>query len=219
MNFKLAPFLIFISFRALSSRTRRPDRAVYVVRAKHRSQTTPPSSSTVSRAPPTSQIKKSDKLKSTSADESQSTPSFDDMCDLNLDNKLDRAVTDRPRELEKTSDCDLTNLSNCNQQELDRHETTSEKNHKNLDNLSSIGEKVSTIESACVTTIDKVDKDEKELIRASQEINRSNRKLIKQTFNSNVLEIEAKGGGAVTGSEAEVKHEVQEDDDWETLQV
>lgn len=36
---------------------------------------------------------------------------------------------------------------------------------------------------------EKIDKDEKELRRASQEINRSNRRIIKQSFESNVLEI------------------------------
>lgn len=37
---------------------------------------------------------------------------------------------------------------------------------------------------------EKVDRDEKELRRASQEINRSNRRIMKQTFNSDVLEID-----------------------------
>uniref|UniRef100_A0A1I8JUF0 R3H domain-containing protein n=2 Tax=Anopheles funestus TaxID=62324 RepID=A0A1I8JUF0_ANOFN len=36
---------------------------------------------------------------------------------------------------------------------------------------------------------EKIDRDEKELRRASQEINRSNRRIMKQTFNSDVLEI------------------------------
>lgn len=78
--------------------------------------------------------------------------------------------------------------------------------------------KVLTIESAGgidIATVDKDDKDEKELIKASQEINRSNRKLIKQTFNSNVLEIEAAGGVA----EEKVKDEAvnKNEDDWDTL--
>uniref|UniRef100_A0A1Y9G886 Uncharacterized protein n=3 Tax=Anopheles albimanus TaxID=7167 RepID=A0A1Y9G886_ANOAL len=37
---------------------------------------------------------------------------------------------------------------------------------------------------------EKIDRDEKELRRASQEINRSNRRIMKQTFNSDVLQIE-----------------------------
>jgi uncharacterized membrane protein YdbT with pleckstrin-like domain len=62
---------------------------------------------------------------------------------------------------------------------------------------------------------DKIDKDEKEMMKASQEINRSNRKLIKQTFNSNVLEIETASGG----SEEEKKDQAvsKDDDDWDNL--
>lgn len=77
--------------------------------------------------------------------------------------------------------------------------------------------KVLTIENAGGlenASADKDDKDEKELIKASQEINRSNRKLIKQTFNSNVLEIEAAGGSAV---EQNGDEQPEEEDDWDTL--
>lgn len=64
--------------------------------------------------------------------------------------------------------------------------------------------------------IDKDDKDEKELMKASQEINRSNRKLIKQSFNSNVLEIET--GSASEGKKDEaVNNNEDGDDDWDTL--
>lgn len=78
--------------------------------------------------------------------------------------------------------------------------------------------KVLTIESAGgidLATVDKDDKDEKELIKASQEINRSNRKLIKQTFNSNVLEIEAAEG--VAEKQEEDKAVNKDEDDWDTL--
>lgn len=78
--------------------------------------------------------------------------------------------------------------------------------------------KVMTIESAGgmeAAAIDKDDKDEKELMKASQEINRSNRKLIKQTFNSNVLEIEAAGGALE--EKVEVKAVNKDEDDWDTL--
>lgn len=80
--------------------------------------------------------------------------------------------------------------------------------------------KVMTIESAGgiqVPHIDKIDKEENELIKASQEINRSNRKLIKQTFNSNVLEIEAAGGS--TENKTEEKAVNPDEDDWDTLWV
>lgn len=64
--------------------------------------------------------------------------------------------------------------------------------------------------------IDKDDKDEKELMKASQEINRSNRKLIKQSFNSNVLEIET--GSASEGKKDEAVNKNEDgDDDWDTL--
>jgi hypothetical protein len=70
--------------------------------------------------------------------------------------------------------------------------------------------------SACAEApADKVDKDEKELIKASQEINRSNRKLIKQSFNSNVLEIETSEGAASKVDKNDKT--VNEDDDWDTL--
>lgn len=78
--------------------------------------------------------------------------------------------------------------------------------------------KVLTIESAGgidVAATDKLDKDEKELMKASQEINRSNRKLIKQTFNSNVLEIEAAGGSTAPKAAEAVSKD--EDEDWDTL--
>lgn len=60
--------------------------------------------------------------------------------------------------------------------------------------------------------IDKDDKDEKELMKASQEINRSNRKLIKQSFNSNVLEIASEGKKVEA-----VNNNEDGDDDWDTL--
>uniref|UniRef100_A0ABK8FB16 Uncharacterized protein n=2 Tax=Anopheles gambiae TaxID=7165 RepID=A0ABK8FB16_ANOGA len=86
---------------------------------------------------------------------------------------------------------------------------------------------------------EKIDRDEKELRRASQEINRSNRRIMKQTFNSDVLEIgeptpvptaptkmglgklakdasvpngtSAPKGGSVASTEEE------EEDDWESM--
>jgi hypothetical protein len=75
-----------------------------------------------------------------------------------------------------------------------------------------------TIESAggIDKTAEKIDKDEKELIKASQEINRSNRKLIKQTFNSNVLEIEASNDDKVDEND-EKKAVNKDEDDWDTL--
>lgn len=79
------------------------------------------------------------------------------------------------------------------------------------------------------TATEKIDKDEKELRKASQEINRSNRRIIKQTFASNVLEIAEQQpdlGHAVDEKEKENGHvaaptdarEVNpEEDDWESM--
>lgn len=72
---------------------------------------------------------------------------------------------------------------------------------------------------------EKIDKDERELRKASQEINRSNRRIIKQTFASNVLEIaeqqqDASSGGKENGHVAPAtdSREVNpEEDDWETM--
>lgn len=211
----------------MSSRNRRPDRAVYVPRAK-RSQTTPPASSSGSHAPSKSLNRKSDKSKSKSIDENHSTSnSSEDACDTSEVSitKLISAVTcERLVGSEPNSDVELLNGIVCHQQLTVEEASTDEKNKKNLNNLSTMSEqaKVLTIESAGGiddATVDKVDKDEKELIKASQEINRSNRKLIKQTFNSNVLEIEAAGGSIINDKQEETKavSKDDDDDDWDTL--
>ena len=211
----------FYYFRALSSRTRRPDRAVYVPRAK-RSQTTPPASSSGTNVSPKSLTRKSDKSKSKSIDENHSTSNSEDACDsseVSNNQPFNAAVTcDRLADSEDFSNCDWIDPND--QQLTVSEESTNEKNQKNLSNLSTMSEqtKVLTIENAGgidVTTVDKDDKDELELIKASQEINRSNRKLIKQTFNSNVLEIEA--AGAVTEEKVEDKAVNKDEDDWDTL--
>lgn len=71
---------------------------------------------------------------------------------------------------------------------------------------------------------DKIDKDEKELRRASLEINRSNRRIIKQTFPSDVLEI-AEQEPVVPSEKANGQTKQQdperlvnpEEDDWESM--
>jgi len=206
--------------RALSSRTRRPDRAVYVPRAK-RSQTTPPSSSTGNHVSPKSHNRKSDKSKSKSIDENHSTSNSEDADSSEVSINppfLDVAVNSERLDSAKFSDCDL--IKQNDQQVIHSRESTNEKNQKNLNNLSTMSEqtKVLTIESAGgidLATVDKDDKDEKELIKASQEINRSNRKLIKQTFNSNVLEIEAAEGVAERKEEDNAVN--KDEDDWDAL--
>lgn len=206
----------FSHFSALTSRTRRPDRAVYIPRAK-RSQTTPPASSSSDLAPVKSHNRKSDKIKAKSIDENHSTSPSEDACEPSSLPRFDGTVTcDRNLDSEATANCDLPNQT---ARRTNSEVSNNEKNQKNLHNLSTMSEQAKnlTIESAggIDKTTDKVDKDEKELIKASQEINRSNRKLIKQTFNSNVLEIEAAGGSVGEVTEATAVNE--DDDDWDTL--
>lgn len=199
--------LLLVSSRTLNSRTRRPDRAVYVPRAK-RSQTTPPTSTTTQSSPNKSHNRKSKNSKSKSIDEAHSTSnSSEDAFDLAEEELINGAVT-------CDKNCDLIKQID---REISNEKSTNEKNQKNLNNLNTMSDaaKVLTIESAAGINDAKVDKDEKELIKASQEINRSNRKLIKQTFNSNVLEIEAAGGS--TEPKTEDKAVNKDDDDWDTL--
>lgn len=117
-----------------------------------------------------------------------------------------------------------TNLKSCDQSSNHSCEEspTDTKNQKNFQNLCTMSQNQAgtdlLIESSACAEVpaDKVDKDEKELIKASQEINRSNRKLIKQSFNSNVLEIESTEGAA-SKVEKNIEAVNQDDDDWDTL--
>lgn len=194
-------------------------------RAK-RSQTTPPASTLSSDqiSPKSQSSKKSTKTKSKSIDENHSTSNSEesnDPIEVAINQSLNGSVTcESLNESKATIDCDLFNGINCHQELVSGEAPADEKNQKNLSNLSTMNEqaKVLTIESAGGMNgaeADKVDKDEKELMKASQEMNRSNRKLIKQTFNSNVLEIEAAGGG--TEVKTEEKAVSKDDDDWDTL--
>lgn len=201
-------------FRASLSRTRRPDRAVYVPRAK-RSQTLPPSSS--SSVSSKSHHKKSEKSKSKSIDENQlPTLNSDDCQSTN-----EPVITSCDR-LGFDSDSQTKNWQQ-NSSNLVVEQAafvTSDKNLKNLNNTSTMSDqqtKSLTIESAggISNSTDKEDGDEKELIKASQEMNRSNRKLIKQTFKSDVLEIEmaCEAEDQPNGNDDANK----EEDDWDSL--
>lgn len=153
--------------------------------------------------------------KSKSIDEHQlPTANIDESFELS-DSSNGAVITSCDRlQLEKPlRSCDLID-QNHHQIVLNTDPSKDEKNQKNL-NINTMNEqepKALTIKSAGGIAIvtDKDDKDEKELIKASQEINRSNRKLIKQTFNSDVLEI----AGKQEESNAVNK---DDDDDWDTL--
>lgn len=104
--------------------------------------------------------------------------------------------------------CDLLNQNISDEKSQDI--TKDQKNHNNFCTMSNQQTEKEFIISNKADS-NKIDKDEKELRKASKEINRSNRKLIKQTFNSNVLEIETASG---VNSEKAVNND---DDDWDTL--
>lgn len=225
-------FYRYIDFRI--SRTRRPDRQVYVPRAK-RSQTTPPSS-----VPSKSHNKKSEKSKSIDentiaalsslssssgtstnseeANDKDSSPLRNQFSDGAVINSLEFNIN-----TQSSTSCDFFNTT-CHQKtdsivNSDKP-STNQKNKKNLDNICTMSQKEDKeliIENAeNSANNEKFDKDEKELIKASQEINRSNRKLIKQTFNSNILEIET-ASALDESKSSEEKTVSNDDDDWDTL--
>lgn len=184
-------------------------------RAK-RSQTTPPSSTTSSIK---SHTKKSEKSKS--IDESSSSTHSEESNDIDQSSTsatttqnqfLDCTVINSIHSQSSSISCDLLN-QNCSELSsivASQDITKDQKNHNNFCTMSSQQiEKEFIISNGADSN--KIDKDEKELMRASQEINRSNRKLIKQTFNSNVLEIESASG---VNAEKAVNND---DDDWDTL--
>ncbi|KAG5679558.1 hypothetical protein PVAND_009118 [Polypedilum vanderplanki] len=201
-----------------SKKTRRPERKFYVPRAK-RSQTTPPLNN-YNNSDSTLKIhsKKSEKSKSidesTSSSASNSEESNDTENPSSLINQLDCTVINSSTTnsfSKSNASCDLYNQNHYNSSE-DR------KNQKNFDNLQTMSQQKSEdliISDNSASGSDKIDKDEKELMKASQEINRSNRKLIKQTFNSNVLQIETASGGSSLEDKTEAGN--KEDDDWDTL--
>ncbi len=212
--------LIFFNFRASTSRTRRPDRAVYIPRAK-RSLTTPPTSTTSNQKTiHHSHTNKHEAIKTHSKSIDLNENSNSNSSDLNFpspesidsiqviddssaEEKLENSVIKSPMRSSRNSESEfstkepITSDQSVESPSLeakeDHKEKTVQKNQKNLSNLHKMSgqKKPLTIENAGgLAAIDKEDKEEKELRRASQEINRSNRKLIKQTFNSDVLEIE-----------------------------
>ncbi|XP_058129780.1 uncharacterized protein LOC131272156 [Anopheles coustani] len=70
------------------------------------------------------------------------------------------------------------------------NETTMHRNNNRNRNAKNVLNGAGMIINNRPTEGDKIDHDEKELRRASQEMNRSNRRIMKQTFNSDVLEID-----------------------------
>lgn len=191
-----------------NSRTRRPDRAFYIPKAK-RSQTTPPSSSSSA----VTECTNSSNTKSHRSKTNQKSKSIDSPSSSN---------SEEANEEEGFINSQIKTTKNCCDLSLNEKESPDDtKSQKNIQNLFAMSQQQANeliIDSGSIAVaggvVDKDDKDEKELIKATQEINRSNRKLIKQSFNSNVLEIE-------TGSGSEGKKDETvnngDDDDWDTL--
>ncbi|XP_049532134.1 uncharacterized protein LOC125949276 [Anopheles darlingi] len=73
---------------------------------------------------------------------------------------------------------------------LDLSDTMHRNNNRNRNAKNTMEPPSSTMIIGGHAENEKIDRDEKELRRASQEINRSNRRIMKQTFNSDVLQIE-----------------------------
>lgn len=69
--------------------------------------------------------------------------------------------------------------------------------------------------NANVNKKDDGEKEEKELRKASQEMNRASKRIIKQTFTSNVLEIEPENHENINGKNKKIVN--PEEDDWEAM--
>ncbi|XP_058824041.1 dentin sialophosphoprotein [Topomyia yanbarensis] len=151
-----------------------------------------------------------------------------------------------PRENAFTQGCDLAPKSHTKKEPKKERSTSSilpevvngSTNPKAVDNMNKSNKHRSAKQQSSTTapliingaeasvTADKLDRDEKELRRASQEINRSNRRIIKQTFTSDVLEIaEQESTEKVCSPEqaniqgkSEAARQVNPDeDDWESI--
>lgn len=193
-------------------------------RAKLRSQTTPPSkiqdSTSTSTKSHHNNNKKSEKSKS--IDESNSSDT-DSSPTTSSNQFLDCATVINSIDSQQSSSncCDRFNQNYSEKSPLEVEDLQDiTKDQKNLNNFCTMSsqqaEKELILEDdTTIKGTNKIDKDEKELMKASQEINRSNRKLIKQTFNSNVLEIASASGSSEMKSNEKAVNE--EDDDWDTL--
>lgn len=198
-------------------RERRPDRAVYVPRPR-RSQTTPPSSTTTS---PSDTDKKPDLSKSTSLEVASTNCGTVISCDQIPNNKSNEQLTINVG----TGDCDsnLRNTSVNDPTVVGGKEFSVINSCDNSENrMSALKHNKKSvplrIEDAKSGRDSKDDKDEKELQRASKEINRSNRRIMKQTFVSDVLEIPEPSAKPVTNGNQTPKVTVDpETDDWDCM--
>lgn len=215
-------------------RERRPDRAVYVPRGR-RSQTTPPPAVSIenNNSPTTTILAASSphlqqqhqEVNKVSTDLNNISSTNSGTVIVNNNSSCDKRKTNLLNRNKSVDETLLTNNFNCdfdkpNNQFLETKNF--ENNSINNFDLTMSGNNKKTsigrirIEDAVNRSLAEkdADKDENELKRASQEINRSNRRIIKQTFQSDVLEI-----GVVAGEKQKLPERTvnAEEDDWETM--
>lgn len=214
-------------------RERRPDRAVYVPRGR-RSQTTPPpavsiennnspaATTTIQLAASPSHLEQHQEVNKVSSDLNNISSTNSGTVIVNNNSSCDKRKTNLLNRNKSVDETLLTNNFNCDFDKPNNQTTNFENNSINNFDLTMSGNNKKTsigrirIEDAVNRSLaDKdADKEENELKRASQEINRSNRRIIKQTFQSDVLEI-----GVVAGEKHKLPERTvnAEEDDWETM--
>jgi len=178
-----SPSAVESSAGSKPARTRRPDRAVYVPRAR-RSQTTPSG-------------------KGGSNDHhNSSSPFAADEEDGSSVPAPNPAITGKPvivKSLRKSESIDESALSvNC---KVSSMAPSKKQSMKIIDDRKTSPKK------------DDGEREERELKKASQEMNRASKRIIKQTFNSDVLEIDPPEKAKLKES----KSVNPEEDDWESM--
>lgn len=234
-----------------STRTRRPDRAVYVPRPR-RSKTTPRSSSTTlnqnncesanndtaiskRRSDPEEYQTDDNRLKTKESETSVNINRISKQVKLSESNYnkeesilVSECATNNLRNLSlvkqntiDNSDCDLIFESNCDASEM----APPKKHHNKSVKIESVSNGASKQRSK---DEDETNREENELRKVSQEINRTSRRIIKQTFNSDVLEIgteskesvsrkDSNQSSASSTTSSDTKKLNPEEDDWENM--
>lgn len=219
-------------------RERRPDRAVYVPRGR-RSQTTPPPAVSIENnnltiqaaSSPPHHLEQSHEINKISSDLNNISSTNSGTVIVNNNSSCDKRKTNllnRNKSVDETLftnnfNCDFDKPNNLQSLETKTKNLNFENNSINNFDITMSGNNKKNsmgrirIEDAVNRSLAEkdADKDENELKRASQEINRSNRRIIKQTFQSDVLEI-----GPVAADKKDKLSERTvnpEEDDWETM--